>query len=396
MKARRRGVRWIVLALLWASLSSCSRGRLTDATRALRRVRTAPDLVDDLPLRPLLDAVRREIAWIGGEPGARVFRFGAKVYTRDEYLAGLRRFVELGEAEESSHDAGAFFEAVRREFDFYEVYGQRGWGDVFMTSYYEPVIPGFRRPRGRFTRPLYGVPRDLVSINLAAFDPRFAGERELRGRVRGRALVPYFTREEIDSRGALGGRGLELCWVDPVDAFVAQIQGSATVRLDDGRELRLNYGEKNGRKYQSIGNFLRGVLSPDRLTMPSIERYLRTLGPGPLQALLNRNPSYVFFQLLPQDAVTYLGVPATPGRTIATDPRYFPKGALGFLVSHAPKDGGQGEEISRFVLDQDTGGAIRGGGRVDLFWGRGPEAAAHAGIVQQRGTLYYLAPRSGS
>lgn len=379
---------------LFALLSGgCGRKPLKNPRDALRLARSVPELRDDLPRGTLIDAVQAEVDQLARAPGRRELRFGAQVYTREEYLKGLRRFLELARGPGSPE---AFEAAVRSEFDFYEVYGQKAWGDAFMTSYYAPVIEGSPVRQGRFTQPLYGVPSDLISLNLETFDPKFADERKYRGRVDGKALVPYYSREEIDSRGKLKGRGLELCWMDPIDAFVLQIQGSGQVRLADGGILNVNYAEKNGQPYQSIGNFLRDVIPPSNMSMPSIEAYLRSLlylgGRQALQGVLNLNPSYVFFRLSPESAVTYLGIPATDGRTIATDPRFFPKGALAFLLSPKPSQG-PGESVSRFVLDQDTGGAIRGGGRVDLFWGKGFDAQLHSGVIQQHGRLYYLAPR---
>ena len=378
-----------LIAVLLCFLTGCTRKPPKDASQAMRLTQRPPPLRDDLPLSELMDAIGAEITQLARAPESTVLRFGPAVYTRAEYLKGLQRLVELGK---SARSPGEFTEKVGREFDFYEVYGQQSWGDVFMTSYYEPVLQGSLKPEGSFTQPLYSTPEDLLSLNLAAFDPKFADERKLRGRLVNRAVVPYYTREEIDARGALRNRRLELCFVDPIDAFNLQIQGSGTVKLADGRELRLNYAEKNGQPYQSIGNFLRKVIPAGQMNMPSIEAYLRRLDAANLQRTLIQNPSYVFFKLANQNALTAFGVPATAGRTIATDPRYFPKGALAFLVSPRPKDGA-GEEISRFVLDQDVGGAIKGAGRLDLFWGRGGDAGAHAGQVQQRGTLYYLAPK---
>lgn len=352
----------------------------------------APEIRDDLPLAPLVRAIGAEIKFLEKAPASLTLHFGRDDYSKAEYLEGLRHFAQLAQAATSFAELN---EVVRRDFVFYEVYGQQDWGDVFMTSYYEPVLHGSLKPTPIFTQALYQVPDDLLSLNLTPFDPKFADERKLRGRLQGKAFVPYFTREEIDLKGALRGRRLELCYVDPIDAFTLQIQGSGTIDLGWGQMLKVNYAEKNGQRYDSIGNFLRDVIPPERMGMPAIEGYLRHLlaasGMDALQAMLDKNASYVFFKSMPQEALTYLGVPATAGRTIATDPHYFPKGALAFLVSPKPEKG-EGEEISRFLLDQDTGGAIKGPGRLDLFWGRGAEAGEHAGKIQQRGRLYYLAP----
>lgn len=358
-----------------------------------------PELRDDLPIPALLDAVDAQIRFLEKDPSSRGFVFGDRSLTKAEYLAGLRRFERLGR--EKGADPGEFFRSVREEFEFFEVYGQKEWGDVFITSYFEPRIPGSERPTARLTQPLYGMPDDMISLDLGLWGERFAGTRKLRGRLDGKALIPYYSREQIDAGAALKGRKLELCWVDPIDAFFLQIQGSGTVELPDGKLLRLNYAEKNGQPYESISKYLRGVIPPEQMNLHTIEAYLRKLPREEMQRILNLNPSYVFFKPLEESALTYLGVPATDGRTIATDAGFFPKGALAFLSFEKPRFTAPGElvpaggePVARFVLDQDIGGDIRGPGRVDLFWGRGMEAKLYAGAMKNRGRLYYLVPKT--
>ncbi|MCM2323842.1 MAG: MltA domain-containing protein [Oligoflexia bacterium] len=387
---------WVLGLAFALTVLSCARAPLRGPENAMRRA-SPPHLADDLPIAPLLDAVDQEIRFLEKATEPRAFIFGERVLTHEEYLRGLRRFEQLGR---SFPEPEAFFSAVREEFDFYEVYGQKGWGDVFLTSYYEPLIAGSDKPTERFSQPLYAAPEDLVALDLGLWDPKFAGERKLRGRMEGRTFVPYYSREQIDVRNVLKGRKLELCWVDPVDAFFLQIQGSGTVELPDGKRLRLNYSERNGHSYESISQFLKGAIPPERMNLHTIEVHLRGLPRAELQRYLNLNPSYVFFKSLEESALTYLGLPAVDGRTIATDQRYFPKGALGFLLFAKPKFDASdaivpkaSEPVSRFVLDQDIGGAIKGGGRVDLFWGRGAEAKLYAGAMKGRGRLYYLVPK---
>jgi membrane-bound lytic murein transglycosylase A len=358
---------------------------------------SAPELTDDLPLEPLLTAVAEQIIFLTLSPNSKTFRFGDRVYTKEEYLDGLRRFVALAR---ENPEKGAFFEAVEREFDFFEVYGQEDWGEVFITSYYEPVISGSKRPTAKFSQPLYAAPDDLLTLDFTSFDPAYPNGRKYRGRVVGKSFLPYFSREEIDAGAALKGRKLELCWVDPIDAFIAHIQGSVTVDLGGNDAFRLAYAEKNGHRYEALSRYLRDVIPPERMNLHTIEAHLRAMPPGQVMKFLAKNPSYVFFKPAEANALTYMGLPATDGRTIATDPRYFPKGALAFLVSSKPRFEAEDplvpagwDEFSRFVLDQDIGGAILGGGRVDLFWGRGTEAKLHAGAMKQQGTLYYLAPK---
>jgi membrane-bound lytic murein transglycosylase A len=333
---------------------------------ALRRA-APPPVSDDLPLAPLLDAVEREASFLEGGKHARTFAFGARTFTQAEYVAALRRFVALGRAAASP---AAFLEAVQREFDFYQAFPD----GVLVTSYYEPLIRGARSPTERLSQPLYRRPTDLTD--------------------------PYYTRAEIDSGHALAGRGLEIAWVDPLDAFVLQTEGSGTVALDDGTRLALAYAGNNGRPHVRLSSVLRDAVPRAQMTMQTIEAYLRSLPEREMRRILEQNPRYVFFRSGggSDGSTTSLGLPTTDGRTIASDPRFCPKGALAYLVSDKPVLAADGsaalgwEPLARFVLDQDTGGGIKGA-HVDLFWGRGDEAGRHAGVMKQRGRLWYLAPK---
>lgn len=362
---------------------------------------TDPALPDDLPLEPLAQAIEAQLRLWEQSGDRSPLRFGPAEVSRADYAMALKSLVI-----QARNGAGpqAFFDRVRGYFDFYAVYGPTdsdgSWGDVFITSYYEPVIPGSRKPTAIYTQPLYRRPDDLITLDLEAFDPKFAEERKLRGRLRDGALIPYYMRAEIES-GALSKRGLEICWVDPVDAFTLQIQGSGTVEfVGESKSLRVGYADRNGHKYESIGKFLTDIIPIEEMTLLKIESHLRALNDEDRQALMSKNPSYVFFRELDSNAVTTLGVAATPGRTIATDARWFPKGALAFLSARKPVFSEESPEVpvgwepfSRFVLDQDTGGAIVGTGRVDLFWGRGEEAKRSASGFKERGKLYYLVPK---
>jgi membrane-bound lytic murein transglycosylase A len=173
------------------------------------------------------------------------------------------------------------------------------------------------------------------------------------------------------------------------------VQGSGKVDLGDGNILSVLYDGQNGRPYRSLGKFLidSGALPRENMSMQAIREYLRA-HPDKLVETLNQNPSYVFFRLDTGPSRGNIGVPLTPGRSLATDSALFPKGALGFMVSQKPViENGTIKAwapFSRFVMNQDTGGAIRGPGRADLFWGQGPEAELSAGNMQQEGELYFL------
>jgi membrane-bound lytic murein transglycosylase A len=264
------------------------------------------------------------------------------------------------------------------------------------TGYYEPLLRGSRKRSGRYTVPLYARPPELVMIDLGKFRESLRGQR-IAGRVEDGALVPYPDREAIE-KGALAGRGLELIWVDdPVDAFFLQIQGSGRIRLAEGGELRVGYAAQNGHPYFAIGKDLieRGALKSKEVSMQSIRRWLEE-HPELADEVMARNASYVFFQILKGEGpLGAEGVPLTPGRSLAVDLEDLPLGVPVWLAGAMPavEEGAPDRKLRRLLVAQDTGGAIRGPVRGDVFWGDGNEAAAIAGRMKHRGKLWVLLPR---
>jgi membrane-bound lytic murein transglycosylase A len=371
---------------------------VTTPADAFREVLTPP-LSDDLNLQDLNEAIQRELGPLKRSSNT-IMQFGPVSVTRGEYADALE---ELSMMLQSSHSNEEKLSYISEHFRFFEFYGGARWGEVLLTSYFEPRISGSDTPTPRLSQPLYAVPHDLVTIPLSAFSDRFKDEKALKARIEASKAVPYYTREDIDGKHALRGRNLELVWVDPIDAFFLQIQGSGTVELSSGKEAFLNYGDKNGHRYEAVGKYLRDRIAPQKITMQRVEAQLRSMNNGERDAILFKNPSYVFFRRSSERAVTSLGVPATPGRTIAVDQRVAPKGALVLLRfpkpvfkagQNAGEDPASYDEVSRFVLDQDSGGAITGTNRIDLFWGRGDEAKRYAGVIQERARALYLVPRS--
>ena len=197
----------------------------------------------------------------------------------------------------------------------------------------------------------------------------------------------------------LAKRNLEMLWcADPVDIYFLQVQGSGKVDLGDGNIVSVLYDGANGRPYKGAGSYLigAGIIPKEEMSMQMIRQYLRD-NPDQVSQVLNQNPSYVFFRMDPGPSVGNIGVPLTPGRSIATDSKLFPKGALALIATTKPRvENNMIKEwtpFTRFVVNQDTGGAIKGPGRVDLFWGQGPEAELGAGYMQQEGELYFLMRR---
>jgi membrane-bound lytic murein transglycosylase A len=258
------------------------------------------------------------------------------------------------------------------------------------TGYYEPLLEGSRRRGGKYETPLLRRPADLVMVQLGLFRPEWRGDR-IAGRVVAGNLVPYPTRAEIE-RGALDANKLALYWVnDPVDAFFLEVQGSGKVRLPDGHTVSLGYDGQNGRAYVSIGKVLveRGQLTKEQVSLDSIKSWIRA-HPAEGRALLDDNPSYVFFrEMKGETPIGAEGAVLTPGRSLAVDRAYLPLGAPIFV--DARDDNG---DVRRLVVAQDTGGAIRGPVRGDLFWGFGAEAERKAGPMKAHGRYYLFLPKS--
>lgn len=288
-----------------------------------------------------------------------------------------------------------FFEAF---FTPVQVLNQDGSSDGLITGYYEPLLRGAHKRGGVFQTPLYAVPDDLLTIDLASVYPELKGMR-LRGRLVGNKVMPYPTRAELVRTHALAGK--ELLWVDdPIEAFFLQVQGSGRVKLADSNEtVRLAYADQNGQPYKSIGRYLvdKGELTLDQASAQNIKAWFLA-HPSRQQELLNANPSYVFFR---EEKLTdpnqgpkgSLGVPLTPLRSIAVDARFIPLGVPVFLSTTQP---GSDAPLERLVMAQDTGGAIRNPVRADYFWGFGAQAGEQAGRMKQRGRLWILLPKEAA
>ncbi|MGR3984793.1 MAG: murein transglycosylase A [Gammaproteobacteria bacterium] len=286
--------------------------------------------------------------------------------------------------------ARKFFE---RWFRPHPLHDRHGKDSGLITGYYEPLLFGSFTRDARYRHPLYAPPASLLTLELGALYPQLAG-RKFRGRLDGGRIVPFYSRAEIDAaRSPLAGG--ELIWIDDRDAvFFLHIQGSGRIQLPDGRIIAAAYRNHNGHPYRSIGGILaeQGELARAEVSLFSIRRWLRE-HPGRAQALLFRNPRYIFFALRDDPgagARGALNVPLSPGRSIAIDPKLVELGAPVWLSTNFP--GAPGRPYRRLVMAQDTGGGISGAVRADLFWGHGAQAERAAGIMRERGSLLVLRP----
>ena len=321
-------------------------------------------------------------------PGVQAFGAGCKRIAQSH---PLRRACDNLPASPpgDEHAARQFIEAW---FSAWAVTSAEGKAEGLITGYYEPVLAGSRSRTERFRHPVYGVPDDLVAVDLESVIPELKGLR-LRGRLEGNRLLPYLSRGEIESRTPF--RAPVLAWVeDPVELFFLQIQGSGQIELNSGGRLRLGYGDQNGHPYRSMGRYLiqRGELALEQTSMQGIKAWAAA-NPHKLREALDSNPSYVFFRQMPDTLdgpLGTLGAPLTAGHSIAVDPRSVPLGAPVFLATTMPLSS---QPLVRLMAAQDTGGAIRGAVRADFFWGAGIEAGTLAGRMRQQGRMWILWPR---
>ena len=272
----------------------------------------------------------------------------------------------------------------------------KGGSSGLLTGYYEPIIEGSFLETEEARVPLYSRPKNLVTVNLGLFRSDLKGRR-VAGKISNGQLRPFESRTEIEG-GALSGKGLELIWVkDPVDAFFLHIQGSGRIKLPDGTMQMVGYAGPNGHPYTSLGILMRNrdLLQPDNISMKSIKSWLRD-NPELGTDLMRENASYIFFRLLKGEGpIGSQGVELTGGRSLAVDREELPLGAPIWLSGTKPSSDdptNTQEPFERLMVSQDTGGAIRGSLRGDVFWGLGDEAEKMAGYMANFSEFYILLP----
>ena len=356
-----------------------------------------PDFLDDMTYNGLEDSLLQSLSYLNKIPADRQFIFGKDQYNARHMIKSLQHFLDYIKTRPPRQDLKKF---IQSDYRIYQSVGRNGEGEVLYTGYYEPFLKGSLVRSDRYRFPIYTRPRDLITINLSLFHKKFRGEKII-GRYTNQSVVPYYDRSEIETGGVLEDKAEVLAWAeDPVDVFFLQIQGSGKVQLENGNVFNVHYQTTNGRPYRSIGKLLidEEKISVADMSMQKIREYLNN-HPEEIDTVLNYNPSYVFFIIEPNGPLGNINVKLTPGRSIALDRRIFPSAALAFIETEKPliDDAGQihsWQRFSRFVLNQDTGGAIKGPGRADLFWGNGPYAEIAAGHLKHTGELYFLVLKS--
>lgn len=395
----------ILPLILFGLISGCSRYKVEEASEAMRK---------SMPLHVVGDAVigidegwmslkEATIKRLAKRNDSHKMTFGPCEVSSKEY----QNFLESMPEKDSELKTYLDKEAI-----FLEVYGRDDWSQILLTSYFSPLYPARRRPKGEFTQAVYQVPKDLIEVSLDSFSHEDLAELETdRSVVSARLttgpgvlkrVLPYYNRWQIDGEKALKGRGLELAYLRPIDAFFLQIQGSGQVEFQDGARLTLGYGAQNGYRYKSIGKLLYHIIPKEKMSMGAIENHLRTLSESELTEFLAQNPSYVFFKVLEgKKGITTFGTEVHARRTLAIDTRFFPLGSMALLKYPHPVFSGS-EEIEptsfedrfQWVFAHDTGGAIKGPDRADLYWGAGKVAQQAAGVMKHPANLWFVAPKS--
>lgn len=359
-------------------------------------VSSAPELNDVQDRESLIKAIDQSVRYFEKTDLDALVSFGGdwvRVGIVKESLLDFKTaLIELGLTQ-------AFYDYIEDHFEFYRTAADT----ALFTGYYEADLNGSLSPSEKYRYPLYRKPDDLFRINLSEFY-FYKNIKGLPSVIKGRisskdkhTIIPYLDRSTIDDGLELSNKGLEIAWVDnPIDVFFLHIQGSGIVQLENGDTLRVNYADTNGHPYRAIGKLLldRQLISYEDMSMSAIRQYLND-HPEEMKDIFNYNPSYVFFRVVEEGPIGFIGVPLTPYRSIATDRRLFPKGALCYVETKLPvldehNRLKEWKAFRGFVLNQDTGGAIRSPGRVDLFTGYGQTNRLTAGYMKQEGTFYFL------
>ncbi|NQZ00823.1 MAG: MltA domain-containing protein [Bdellovibrionales bacterium] len=391
----------ILLCLLFVGCSQ-SRKQKTVATQPAadwQRVDWPNQFVDNAGRASLIRAIDLHLAY-WSRRSTKVISLGGFRYSGSDYLSALKTAKSRLKAGRSvSETFTQLFEVVARAEQGAEY-------RALLTSYYEPVIQASKFRNERFFQPLYEKPDSLVSVSLKSYErvfPRWSlwqvpAPNRMRGRLTdGNTVVPFYSRKQIDTQGLLTGQAKVIGYVDPVDAFFLQIQGSGSLRFGADKMQTVSYANQNGHDYFAIGRALLNVIPREKMSMAAIREALMAMEPRQRYEFMNLNPSYVFFRKLKGRGQTSLGTEVVDGRTLASDPKSYPRGHFSLLQFRVKGLGLKIKDVaSQVVVHQDTGGAIKGALRADLFWGRGAEAESIAGKVKNPARIFVLVPKPAS
>jgi len=394
----------IVLVILAVLIGSCTEIHKKSPPRlesnGLIRLEPTqyPVFTDDIGYSGLIRGIRASLTYLKKLPPTRKFQFGKDTFDSAYMIQSLEHFLTVIQKKPTVQ---MLSDIIRTQYLVYQTSGKEGAPSAFFTGYYEPQLQGRLQADDEYKYPVYGRPDDLDSIDLALFSSEFKGKK-IYGRYSPDGFIPYFDRDEIENRKALENRAAPLAWVkDRIALFFLHIQGSGRIIMENGDVIRVGYDTQNGHPYRSIGKLLieQQKIAKEVMSMQKLREYMHA-HPDETDAILNFNPSYIFFTIQENGPYGSLGVKLTPGRSIATDRRVCPPAALAFIKTQKPALSQKGNirtwvDFSRFVLNQDTGGAIKGPGRADIFWGSGHYAEVAAGHLKHPGNIYFIILKPG-
>jgi len=348
----------------------------------------------------LIKAAKKTLAYLKKQEqnGKRYLHIGDREYGPAILADSIQELLDIVAAAQTPEELDA---QVRSRFDVFQSAGSDGSGKVLFTSYNEPVLPASSKRSARYPVPIYRRPPDMVEVELSAFDKKY-GSDTLVGRVtKDKRFVPYLSREDIDVRQALHGKGCELAWLQSrFAALDIHIQGSGILKFPSGRLVLARYAATNARPYNSVGTVLlkTGAMTREEMSHEGLHKYFHS-HPEAEDFVFSQNPRYTFFELtpLPADGEPQGTIQESlvPARSIAVDPAFIPLGALAYFSTTSPQADKDGRLLgqfsnSRFALCMDTGGAIKGPGHVDIYAGHGKMADATARNQWSDGKLYIL------
>ncbi|WP_232508070.1 murein transglycosylase A [Desulfobacula toluolica] len=368
-------------------------------------------LTDSLDFQDLVDSIDYSLVYFKRIPLERKFQYGKDAYTAAHMIESLETIKAFLLKNPSANELDEF---IRSLFVVYEAAGNED-GDVLFTGYFEPTYEGSLEKKDDYPFCLYSRPKDLLEIDLSAFSDKYKGHKRLVARVNDstKKVVPYYSRAQINSLKGFDVESEPIVWLKSrVDRFFLEIQGSGRIDLGQGDMVRVHYACSNGNAYKSIGRYLieKNEILKENMSMQAIRTWLEQ-HPKRMDEVLHENKSFVFFQREEGGPYGSLGVDVTALRSIATDSSLFPKGALCFARAQLPdktnfnlvKDGPvknrpvkDWKKASFFVLNQDTGGAIKGPARADIFCGNGSYAEFTAGHMNVYGKLFFLVLKPGN
>ncbi|WP_161597550.1 murein transglycosylase A [Fluviispira multicolorata] len=344
----------------------------------------------------LISSIENNIQWLNNKKSNSIFQLKDIKFSTQDYICSSTNLLN-----DIKRDK-ILLTSLKNNFDVYKLAIEDD-KNVLYTGYYIPYAEASDKPSKTYKTPVYKMPKDLITVDLEDFNPNYKGKR-IRGRVEKNQLKPYWTREEITSKKKLDNKNLEIAWVkNKVDLFFIEIQGSGLLIYPNGDRKYIHYSSQNGREYNPIGALLfkEGHLDKSKITMQSIRKWLDD-NPKEKNRILNYNKSYVFFSLEDDGPFGNINVRLIPERSIAADQRILPAGTLTLLDFKMPATFNTltniqnlpDEKFNQLAFVQDTGGAIKGPHRIDVFWGEGHKAGEIAGATQQQGEMYVLIPKN--